>query len=487
LKILHLNQILVPICLSALISCGGGQGKAPELTCEADLPGHVLTTMAGSCYDGKYSNIEGLTTMLMNSEADAIQAVRQGIAEVFVCDETVLTDETLKELGLKVAFKGKDEFACAIAFPKGDTDILPEFNEFLTMMKADGSLDAIVDYWLHGGPPVPYPEAAEIKNEKPIRFSVAVSTAPIGYIKDGEWTGLDPDLMKRFCAWAGRKVEINYLAVASAIMGLQTGQLDAMGGSIFATEERRAYVAFSDPYYICHPAFFVKDESAVSEGGFFTWMKKSFRSNFLVEKRWKLLTDGLLVTIEITLLAILLGTLLGVGYCFLAMSRRRWMRTAAGVYDYLMQGIPILVLLLIMFYVVFAGSGISAVWVAVVTFALNFAASAGNVFASSIASVQKGQWEAGNALGFTPVQTFRWIIFPQALKNGLAPYEGHCISLLKGTSIVGYIAVMDITRASDLLRSRTFEAVMPLLAVTVLYFVLAWLLRRLLDLALLKK
>ena len=143
--------------------------------------------MAGSCYDGKYSNIEGLTTMLMNSEADAIQAVRQGIAEVFVCDETVLTDESLKELGLKVAFKGKDEFACAIAFPKGDTDILPEFNEFLTMMKADGTLDAITDYWLHGGPPVPYPEAAEIKNEKPIRFSVAVSTAPIGYIKDGEW------------------------------------------------------------------------------------------------------------------------------------------------------------------------------------------------------------------------------------------------------------------------------------------------------------
>lgn len=487
MKTLHLNQILVPICLSALISCGGGQGKTPELTCEADLPGHTLSTLAGSCYDTKYSHIEGIVPMLMNSEADAIQAVCQGMADVFVTDEILLTAETLKELGLKVAFLGEDEFACAIAFQKGDTAILPEFNEFLAMIKADGTLDAIADYWLHGGPPVPYPEAAEIKNEKPIRFSVAASTAPISYIKDGEWTGLDPDLMKRFCTWAGRKVEINYLALASAIMGLQTGQLDAMGGSISATEERRAYVDFSEPYYLCHPAFFVKDESAVSEGGFFARMKKSFRSNFLVEKRWKLLTDGLLVTIEITLLAILLGTLLGVGYCFLAMSRRRWMRSAAGVYDYLMQGIPILVLLLIMFYVVFAGAGISAVWVAVVTFALNFAASAGNVFASSIASVQKGQWEAGDALGFTPVQTFRWIIFPQALKNGLAPYEGHCISLLKGTSIVGYIAVMDITRASDLLRSRTFEAVMPLLAVTVLYFVLAWLLRRLLDLALLKK
>ena len=183
--------------------------------------------------------------MLMNSEADAIQAVRQGIAEVFVCDETVLTDESLKELGLKVAFKGKDEFACGIAFPKGDTDVLPKFNEFLAMIKADGTLDAITDYWLHGGPPVPYPEAAEIKNDKPIRFSVAVSTAPIGYINDGEWTCMDPDLLKRFGKWAGRKLEINYLAISSAIMGLQTGQVDALGGSIFVTKERLQYVSFS--------------------------------------------------------------------------------------------------------------------------------------------------------------------------------------------------------------------------------------------------
>ena len=109
------------------------------------------------------------------------------------------------------------------------------------------------------------------------------------------------------------------------------------------------------------------------------------------------------------------------------------------------------------------------------------------MFASSVSAVPKGQWEAGHALGFTSAQTFRWIIFPQAVKSGLGAYQGHCVALLKGTSIVGYIAVMDLTRASDLLRSRTFDAIIPLLVVTVLYFVLAWLLKVLLNLALRRK
>ena len=94
--------------------------------------------------------------------------------------------------------------------------------------------------------------------------------------------------------------------------------------------------------------------------------------------------------------------------------------------------------------------------------------------------------EAGLGLGFTPFQTFTGIVFPQALKKGLPLFEGECISLLKSTSIVGYIAIQDLTRASDLIRSRTFDALIPLLIVTVVYFVLAWLIRVLLNLFLKK-
>ena len=140
-----------------------------------------------------------------------------------------------------------------------------------------------------------------------------------------------------------------------------------------------------------------------------------------------------------------------------------------------------------MFYVVLAETPLSATAVAVVTFSLCFASSAGNIFDTAISSVPKGQTEAGLSLGFTPLKTFNGIVFPQALRKGLPLFAGECVSLLKNTSIVGYIAIQDLTRASDLIRSRTFDAVIPLLIVTILYFILAWIIRKLLNLCLPKK
>ena len=162
-------------------------------------------------------------------------------------------------------------------------------------------------------------------------------------------------------------------------------------------------------------------------------------------------------------------------------SRRKWIRRLVELYGTLIQGIPTLVLLLIMFYVVLADLNISGTLVAIVTFGLCFAWSAGSIFATAISSVPKGQTEAGLSLGFTPLKTFIGIVFPQALQKALPLYSGECVSLLKSTSIVGYIAIMDLTRASDLIRSRTFDALIPLLIITIAYFVLAWLIRILLN------
>jgi polar amino acid transport system substrate-binding protein len=120
--------------------------------------------------------------------------------------------------------------------------------------------------------------------------------------------------------------------------------------------------------------------------------------------------------------------------------------------------------------------------VAVVAFALNFAAYVSEMFRTAIDSVGKGQTEAGLAIGFTRWQTFVYIVAPQALRNVMPVYKGEAVSLVKNTSIVGYIAIQDLTRASDMIRNRTFDAFFPLLLVTVIYFVLAWLLGKLLDL-----
>jgi polar amino acid transport system substrate-binding protein len=103
------------------------------------------------------------------------------------------------------------------------------------------------------------------------------------------------------------------------------------------------------------------------------------------------------------------------------------------------------------------------------------------MFRTSIESIDKGQSEAGIASGFTPWQCFGYIIMPQAVRRVLPIYKGEFISLVKMTSVVGYIAVQDLTKASDIIRSRTFDAFFPLVMVALLYFVISWLLALVLD------
>jgi polar amino acid transport system substrate-binding protein len=129
---------------------------------------------------------------------------------------------------------------------------------------------------------------------------------------------------------------------------------------------------------------------------------------------------------------------------------------------------------MIIYYVVFASVNINPVLVAVIAFGLNFGAYVSEMFRTSIESLDKGQKEAAIAGGFTKIQTFIYIILPQALRQVLPVYKGEFISLIKMTSIVGYIAVQDLTKASDIIRSRTFDAFFPLIMVAVFYLTIAW-------------
>ena len=201
----------------------------------------------------------------------------------------------------------------------------------------------------------------------------------------------------------------------------------------------------------------------------------SFTDNLIAEQRYRMILDGLQVTLLITFCAAVLGTLLGGVVCWARMSRKPWLRQTAKIYIDLMRGTPVLVFLMLMYYVFMAPLGTTGITVAVVTFAMNASAYIGEMLRSSIESIDRGQREAGLALGHTPRQTFFRIILPQVVKAVQPVYQGEVISLLKGTSIVGYIAVMDMTRASDLIRSRTFDAFFPLLVTAAIYFLVAWL------------
>lgn len=463
-----------------LTGCSGGGDNAPEPRSEADLPGYTIACTNGNYYHAKFSKREDLTVFAANTEADAVQALRQGIADIYVGDEVALSPEDQRRLGVKIAFLGEDAFDVAFAMKKGSDALKRQLDDFL----AAAPLKEIIAQWLEGGPVVEEPAYEISPDAEPLRCITCVNLAPVSYPGDGgEWMGMDPDILRRFAHAIGRPFEMKFQDQGSAIIALQTGQADIMSACLYVTEERKKSVDFSANYYKCHPAYFIKDSGRSDRPGFVERLKR----NLVVDNRWKMIVDGLVETLKITFFSILLGTLLGAGVCSLRRSRKGWMRSAASLYGALINGIPTLVLLLIMYYVVFAGSGVGATLVAIFTFSLCFASAAGNIFDTSISSVPRGQTEAGLSLGFTPLKTFLGIVFPQALKKGLPLYSAECVSLLKATSIVGYIAIQDITRASDFIRSRTFDAVIPLLIVTILYFLIAWVIRRLLKLILVKK
>lgn len=201
---------------------------------------------------------------------------------------------------------------------------------------------------------------------------------------------------------------------------------------------------------------------------------ESFYNDFIVEDRYLHVIDGLKITLIITFFAVLLGTLLSGGVCWMRMNSRKWVRNIATAYIDIMRGTPILVLLMIMYYVIFAPVNASGVLVAILTFAMNTAAYMSEMLRTSIEGIDRGQTEAGLSLGLSRTQTFLYIVLPQAVRNMIPVYQGEVISLLKSTSIVGYIAVMDMTKASDIIRARTFDAFLPLILVAVVYFVIAW-------------
>jgi amino acid ABC transporter substrate-binding protein, PAAT family (TC 3.A.1.3.-)/amino acid ABC transporter membrane protein, PAAT family (TC 3.A.1.3.-) len=288
----------------------------------------------------------------------------------------------------------------------------------------------------------------------------------------GRVAGLDSELAQRLAVQLGRPVEFYDAKFSALIPALQSGKADVVISMMSITEERQKSVNFTIPYYKQKVVILVRTGSGsalpASETGqsafgepLFGSISRSFYNNIILENRYLLIIDGLKVTLLITFLSCILGTLLGALVCFMRMSRRRVLKRFAQGYIALLRGTPVLVLLMFIFYVVFASVNINPILVAVIAFALNFAAYASEMFRAAISSVDKGQAEAGIAGGFTGFQTFFYIVLPQAVKQVLPVYKGELISLAKMTSIVGYIAVQDLTKASDIIRSRTFDAFFP--------------------------
>ena len=476
---------ILPVFLAVilLVGCKPKAEAVKEPHSEADLAGMSVGTMTGTIYDIEYTKQPEINLSRFTTISDAIAALRQGRVDAIICDEFSVNSDVMRENGIKKAFLTGIGFPLGFAFKKSDMALADSLDALLNDLKASGQLDSILNKWLD-----PNAEFASIKmltdalptpTGKPITIGTSINLAPVTYAVGNSWRGIEAEIYGLFGQYTGRPVQTKLMDFSALAPALQAGTIDIMAGGIFITEERQKAFHFTQPYYSCYGACYVRDPEAQASTGFWQGIKRSFNNNLLVEDRWKFLTSGLGVTIEITLFSLLFGTMLGAGLYLMRKSRRRWVRAVASTYSAFMRGIPMVVLLMILFYVVL--TGINAVAVAVVAFSMSFASFVASIMDTSIDAVGNGQREAGLASGFSPWKTFRYIIGPQALRRALPHFKDEAVALVKGTSIVGYIAIQDITRAGDMIRSRTFEAFLPLLIITIIYFLLAWLLSKLMD------
>ena len=385
----------------------------------------------------------------------------------------------------QVAFDYADD-SCAFLLPKGSR-LKAKLDAELRKMRAAGECKRIYEKWCDAaktGRAVKLPEFPPPPGGAPeVKVACAALSEPWCFVSADGVVGIDIEILLSVAHRLGWRLAPKTYSWGGMVDAVNAGRTDVACGGIYTGGNEFPTVDASERYAeekMCVMALNMGDDRSGPERSFLsacvTSLKASFVRTFVIEDRWKLMATGLGVTLLITFLATVLGTLLAFPLWLARKSRHAFVSSCAKGYIALLQGTPVLVLLMVLFYLVFGKVDIDGIWVAVIGFALNFAAYFSEMLRSGIDSIPRGQTEAALALGYTPKKAFFRFILPQAVRTILPVYRGEVVSVLKATSVVGYIAINDLTKASDLVRSRTYESFFPILTTAFIYFAVAWLL-----------
>ena len=189
---------------------------------------------------------------------------------------------------------------------------------------------------------------------------------------------------------------------------------------------------------------------------------------------WKTILGGLWVTVRISLFALLIGTVLGTLICLLRTRKNAVVRGVASVYIAILRGTPVLMLLLLLYYGIFARAGLKPVTVAVFTFALNVSAHVAELLRAALDAADRGQAEAARTLGFSAWDTFRLVTLPQVLRIAKPVYQSTIVNLIQWTSVVGYVTISDLTRVINNTASRTMQPLLTIIIGMLIYLALSY-------------
>ncbi len=411
---------------------------------------------------------------------DLILALQSGKIDAYLIEEVSygVQKKNHPELTVLEEPAGYINATCIIGNNENQDRILSELNAFIKESHENGLLAELYDYWIADFDPIS--DTCDIGGftgeNGTIDVAVEGGYEPFSFISNGRISGFDVDFICRFARAYGYTPQFYEVPFEAIAPGVETGKYD-IGMNIVVSAERNETGTLSDVYYSTPIRLVVlgEDESSLT---FFEKLHESFYKTFIRESRWKLFLQGAGVTILITLTSILAGTLLGFVVFMICRKGSRAANSITDFFLWLIHGMPTVLLLMIFYYIIFGASSLSGMWVSIVGFSLMFACSMIDMLRVGCNAIGRGQLEASKAMGYSDGQSFFRIILPQAAQHFLPIYRNDVVTLIKETSVVGYIAVLDLTKISDLVRSRTYEAFFPLIVTAIMYFVISSVLTR---------
>ena len=476
---------LLGIGLAGLMGCGGTKEEAEqkEIAGAADLEGARIGVQLGTTGDIYVSDYEGdeagTTVERYNKGADAIQALKLGKIDCVVIDEQPGIEFVKQNSNIRII---DEEFSLedyAFCVSKENTGLLAQINTAIEKLQADGTIDNIIKNYIGTEEEIgayPYVSKDVARTNGTLIIGTNAEFPPYEYYENNQITGIDMDIMRAVSDELGMDMQIEDMAFDSIIAAITSGKVNVGASGFTVTEDRKKNINFTDTYITTKQVIIVRDGG--STGGYS--LKEKLYDNFVKDNRYLYIVKGFGNTLIITLFAVMLGIVLGFLIAIVRTNHDRngelpILNAVCKVYLTVIRGTPVMIQLLIIYYVILA-SVTNKIVVAAIAFGLNSAAYVAEIVRSGIMSVDVGQFEAGRSLGLNYSQTMQLIILPQAIKNILPALLNEVISLLKETSISGYIGLMDLTKGGDIIRSNTYEAFLPLIAVAIIYLAFVMLL-----------
>lgn len=479
-------MLLLTVVITGISACSNDNSKAgKEVKNAGDLSGAKIGVQLGTTGDIYVSDYEndgsGTKVERYNKGADAIQALKLGKIDCVVIDEQPALEFVKQNTGLKIL---DDEFTkedYALCIGKDNPELLENVNTAIEKLQSDGTIDSIINNYIGSDSQIgktPYEKKDVDRKNGTLKVGTNAEFPPYEYYEDNQITGIDIDIMQAVCDELGMDMQVEDMAFDSIIAAITSGKVDVGASGFTVTEDRKKNINFTDSYITTKQDIIVKDGSSSSKIG----LKEKLYDNFVKDSRYMYIVKGLGNTVVITLFAVMLGIILGFLIAVVRTSHDRnggltILNGLCQAYLTIIRGTPVMIQLLIIYYVILA-SVTNKILVAAIAFGLNSAAYVAEIVRSGIMSVEIGQFEAGRSLGLNYKQTMTSIILPQAVKNILPALLNEVISLLKETSISGYIGLMDLTKGGDIIRSNTYEAFLPLIAVAIIYLVIVMILSR---------